>query len=274
MTHRHRSPLIFALLLILGGLGQPAQAQPPAGKTPTERWLDTHRDPHQKRYFGEPIDLSLRRADLVEVLRSFAEIGRFNLIIQPGVEGTVTVELKQVPWDQALEQILKINGLAMEITGGKVNVAPRAGGVYETLGFDLLTVRLKPVYADPTVIARALDLPNSGVPGPGGALRVEGRSLVIRDTREALQDFARVLSYVDVPAAAEESREDLARRCVELWNRYIPDRPLPAPETAPAARPRRARRPVRNAFPGSHFTPVSFGVRASPAPDRSPSSSR
>ncbi len=233
------STRIFALLFLLaGGLGHSAQAQQPAEKTPSELWLDAHRDPDQTRYFGEPIDLSLKNADLVETLRTFAEVGRFNLVIQPGVQGTVTVELKQVPWDQALEQILKINNLAMEITGGKVNVAPRTAGRPQTSGFELVTVRLRPVYADPAVIARALNhLDAGGVPAargrtivsPGGALRAEGRSLVIRDTRRVLQDFARVLSYVDVPPAAEESPEDLARRCVELWNRHVPDRTIGGP---------------------------------------------
>ena len=220
--------LIVALLLLtLGTLEPPVQAQQAGSSaSPTELWLEAHRDPHQKRYFGEPIDLSLKKADLVETLRSFAEVGRFNLIIQPGVQGTVTVELKQVPWDQALEQILRINNLGMEIVGGRVNVAPR-GGRLQATGFELVTVRLEPVYADPAVIARALDRPAAGVPSPGGALRAEGRSLVIRDTRRGLKDFARVLSYVDVPAAADEAPESLARRAVELWNQHVPERPIP-----------------------------------------------
>ena len=216
--------LLYPAVAILLLIGLPALAQQ-APKTPTELWLDAHRDPDQKRYFGEPIDLSLKNADLVETLRSFAEVGRFNLIIQPGVQGRVTVELKQVPWDQALEQILKINNLGMEIIGGRVNVGPR-GGRAQTSGFELVTVRLEPVYADPAVIARALDRPSAGVPSPGGALRAEGRSLVIRDTRRGLQDFARVLSYVDVPSAADEAPESLARRCITLWNQHVPERPI------------------------------------------------
>lgn len=223
---------VFAILIVLGGLVQPGQAQQAgdpsraSGATPTEKWLEAHRDPHQKRYFGQPIDLSLRNADLVETLRSFAELGRFNLIIQPGIGGTVTVELKQVPWDQALEQILKINNLSMEITGSKVNVSPRRSARPQAAGFDLVTVRLKPVYADPEVIATALDRPQAGVPSPGGTVRAEGSSLVIRATREALQEFARVLSYIDLPSAADEDPDDLARRCIELWNRQVPDRPI------------------------------------------------
>lgn len=78
----------------------------------------------EPEYVGEPIDMSLRQADLVETLRSFASISDLNFVIQPGVAGTVTVELKGVPWDQAMTQILKINNLGMDIEGTIVRIAP------------------------------------------------------------------------------------------------------------------------------------------------------
>ncbi|MEM8931972.1 MAG: hypothetical protein AAGE94_12410 [Acidobacteriota bacterium] len=90
-------------------------------------------DPDGRRqYHGEPIDLSLRNAPVVEVLRSFSELGDFNLIVQPSVRGQVTVELKQVPWDQAMDLILRMHGLALDITQAEpdgrpiVRVAPVA----------------------------------------------------------------------------------------------------------------------------------------------------
>ncbi|HEV8241746.1 MAG TPA: hypothetical protein VGS57_20455 [Thermoanaerobaculia bacterium] len=52
------------------------------------------------RWHGFPISLSLRDAPLPEVLRSFARIAGVNLVLAPGVTGDVTVELKDVPWDQ------------------------------------------------------------------------------------------------------------------------------------------------------------------------------
>jgi type II secretory pathway component HofQ len=67
---------------------------------------------------GDLISLSLKDADLREVLRSFAKLGRFNLVLDPGVQGKVTVELHDVPWDQALSVILKTHGLAAEDAGG------------------------------------------------------------------------------------------------------------------------------------------------------------
>lgn len=80
----------------------------------------------EKEYYGELIDMSLRKADLVETLRSFSTISDLNFVIQPGVAGSVTVELKGVPWDQAMEQILKINNLGMDIDGTIVRIAPIA----------------------------------------------------------------------------------------------------------------------------------------------------
>ena len=72
-----------------------------------------------------PISMSLKDADLIEVLRSFAKMGDFNMVIDPAVSGKVTVELKNVPWDQALEQVLKINGLGMEISESHISIGPR-----------------------------------------------------------------------------------------------------------------------------------------------------
>jgi len=77
------------------------------------------------RWKGFPISLSLRDAPLPEVLRVFAQLVGFNLVLAPGVQGTVTAELKDVPWDQALDVILKTNGMAAEIDGKIWWVAPR-----------------------------------------------------------------------------------------------------------------------------------------------------
>lgn len=72
----------------------------------------------------QTISLSLREADLVEVLRSFAVLGGFNLVIDPSVQGTVTVELKDVRWELALAVILRTHGLAAEIDGRVVAIRP------------------------------------------------------------------------------------------------------------------------------------------------------
>jgi type II secretory pathway component HofQ len=69
------------------------------------------------RWSGEPISLDLKDADIRDVLKTFAKLGRFNLAIDPDVKGSVTVCLENVPWDQALDVILRMNGLGYVLEG-------------------------------------------------------------------------------------------------------------------------------------------------------------
>lgn len=67
---------------------------------------------------GFPVSVSLRDAPLPEVLRAFAKLAHFNLVLDPRIpQQGVTVELKDVPWDQALHLILKTHGLTAEVDG-------------------------------------------------------------------------------------------------------------------------------------------------------------
>src|SRR5262245_11503049 len=69
------------------------------------------------------ISLSVKDADLVEVVRSLARIAGVNVIFDPRVQGKVTAELVDVRWDHALAVILKTQGLAMELDGRILTVA-------------------------------------------------------------------------------------------------------------------------------------------------------
>jgi type IV pilus assembly protein PilQ len=80
--------------------------------------------PGERRYTGHPISLDFQGADLRAVLRTFAEISGLNIVIDPRVNGTVDVALRDVPWDQALDIILKANGLGYIVDGTIVRIAP------------------------------------------------------------------------------------------------------------------------------------------------------
>ncbi|HLN57454.1 MAG TPA: secretin and TonB N-terminal domain-containing protein, partial [Thermoanaerobaculia bacterium] len=71
----------------------------------------------QTRFVGERISLDLKDADLKDVLRTFAELTKLNIAIDPDVTGSVTVRLHDVPWDQALDLILRMNGLGYVLVG-------------------------------------------------------------------------------------------------------------------------------------------------------------
>lgn len=79
----------------------------------------------QGRWRGFPISVTLDKAPLPDVVRSFAKLAGFNLVLDPRVQGSVTVELKDVPWDQALYLILKTHGMSAEVDGRLWVIAPQ-----------------------------------------------------------------------------------------------------------------------------------------------------
>ena len=70
-------------------------------------------DEGQPQFSGDPYDFSFKNADISNILKFIAKISGLNMVIDPDVTGRFTCELVQVPWDQALELILKVNGLDM-----------------------------------------------------------------------------------------------------------------------------------------------------------------
>ncbi|MEQ1727209.1 MAG: type IV pilus secretin PilQ, partial [Vicinamibacterales bacterium] len=77
-----------------------------------------------RSYSGNPVSLDFQQADLRAVLRVFAEISGLNIVIDPAVKGTVDVALRDVPWDQALDIILRANKLGYMVDGTVVRIAP------------------------------------------------------------------------------------------------------------------------------------------------------
>ena len=80
----------------------------------------------EKTYEGKLISLDLQGADLENVLRLIADVTGTNIVIEPGVSGTVSLKVDKIPWDQVMDMILAMNGLGMEWTGNIIRVAPKA----------------------------------------------------------------------------------------------------------------------------------------------------
>ena len=72
------------------------------------------------------VSLDVQGTDVRDVLRLLAETGGVNIVASGDVQGTVTVRLVDVPWEQALEAVLKLTGLAQERQGNIILVAPAA----------------------------------------------------------------------------------------------------------------------------------------------------
>lgn len=72
-----------------------------------------------------PISMDFDGVDLKAILRTFSEVAGVNLVIDPNVDGTVNIKLKDVPWNQALAVVLRTNGLACVPVGSIVRITPR-----------------------------------------------------------------------------------------------------------------------------------------------------
>ena len=76
-----------------------------------------------KKYTGRKISLDLQDADLVNVMRLFAEVANVNIILAPDVKGKITVRMVNIPWDQAMDIILKMNGLGYVLEDNVLRIA-------------------------------------------------------------------------------------------------------------------------------------------------------
>ncbi len=159
-------------------------------------------------YTGEPISLNLKDADIKDVLRTFAQLTGLNIAIDPGVTGSVTVDFVDVPWDQALDIILRQNGLSYVLEGNVMRigslqrlaaeaVATRSLQEEERLNVPLTTVSFKLSYA------RAADVQSLllQIASPRGRIIVDNRTnqLIITEIPTYLQTMRNLIESVDVP---------------------------------------------------------------------------
>lgn len=79
-------------------------------------------DDPRPRWVGRPIDVDLKDADIHNVCRLLADVGKTNIVLGDGVQGTVTLSMHRVPWDQVLDAVLQAKGLRMEREGNVILV--------------------------------------------------------------------------------------------------------------------------------------------------------
>ncbi|HXZ39851.1 MAG TPA: type IV pilus secretin PilQ [Terriglobales bacterium] len=77
----------------------------------------------EPKYTGEPISVNLKDVDLKDFFRLIHEISGLNVVLDPNVKGTLTIVLDDVPWDQALDIVLKNNDLARQLDGNILRIA-------------------------------------------------------------------------------------------------------------------------------------------------------
>jgi type IV pilus assembly protein PilQ len=157
---------------------------------------------------GEPISLNLKDADIKDVLRTFAELTGLNIAVDPGVRGSVTVDFVDVPWDQALDLILRQNGLTFMLEGNVMRIGTTARIAEETaaqrrlaeeerLNVPLTTVSFPISYARAAEIAGLL----RDLASPRARILVDARTnqLIISEIPQYLVTMQNLIRTIDIP---------------------------------------------------------------------------
>lgn len=165
----------------------------------------------EKKFTGEPMSLELKDADVKDVLRTFAKLTGLNVVVDPDVSGSVTVELTNVPWDQCLDIILRINGLDYVVENNVLRVAKlerlqaekgrlAAFKAQEEAAKPMRTVTKTLSYIKASE-ARTLLTAGNFLLSPRGTVVVDERNnmLIIRDNADRLPNILALLDQVDTP---------------------------------------------------------------------------
>ncbi len=80
--------------------------------------------PGRAQYTGKRVSFEFKDIDIHNLLRIISEVSKLNIVVADDVKGTVTIRLRNVPWDEALDIILASKGLGKEIIGNVIRVAP------------------------------------------------------------------------------------------------------------------------------------------------------
>jgi len=164
-----------------------------------------------KEYEGQRLTLNFQDIETRAVLQLLAETSGKNIVVSDTVQGNVTLRLRNVPWDQALDIVMTTKGLDMRQNGNVIMVAPAeeiAARETADLEAQLAISELEPVYSEflqvnyakASDLAALIDGSNSMLSGRG-SLGVDDRTntLLVQDTAERLQDIRRMVRTLDVP---------------------------------------------------------------------------
>ncbi|MEL6448392.1 MAG: type IV pilus secretin PilQ [Pseudomonadota bacterium] len=162
-----------------------------------------------KEYFGERVTLNFQDIEVRAVLQVLAEISGRNIVVSDTVSGSLTLRLKNVPWDQALDIVMTTRGLDKRENGNVIIVAPAteiAAREQSDLESKAAILELEPVYSEFLQInyAKAADMAtliSDGILTERGAVSIDERTntLLLRDTADSLRNIRRLVQELDIP---------------------------------------------------------------------------
>jgi len=169
-------------------------------------------DRRNKVYTGDRLSLNFQNIQVRAVLQLLADFTGLNLVASDTVRGSITLRLKNVPWDQALDIILQSKGLSMRRNGNVIMVAPTqeiAAQEKLEMQADNEIRELAPLhsefiqinYAKASDLAKILKAKDNKMLSDRGHVTVDPRTntLLVEDTAAKLEDIRQMIAKLDVP---------------------------------------------------------------------------
>jgi len=195
-----------------GMMSSPAAASEQASSSSAATLTAAHEvESQERRFTGEPISLELKDADIKDVLRTFAKITGLNVVVDPDVSGSVTVNLENVPWDQCLYIILKINKLDYVVENNVLRIARVSALTSEKAALAALqkaedsakpmrTVTKTLSYAKAADVKAVLTA-QSFILSDRGSVVIDPRTnqLIIRDAADRIDGILNLIDTLDQP---------------------------------------------------------------------------
>ena len=166
----------------------------------------------QTGYAGEKLTLNFQKIDVREALNVIADFTELNMVISDTVSGNLTLRLKDVPWDQALDIILQSRGLDMRKNGNVIQVAPRDEiAAKEKINLaarqeiseleELRTESFQLSYQSVAEMIKLLTDPKQPIMSKRGSAVSDLRTstIFVQDTPSRLGEVRKMIKQIDVP---------------------------------------------------------------------------
>jgi type IV pilus assembly protein PilQ len=162
----------------------------------------------EDKYTGKRISLDFQDADIVPIFRLLADVSGYNIVVDPKVRGKITMKLINVPWDQALDLILKTHNLDKVVEGNIIRIAPadkiakereaKARMIEAQIKAEPLVTKVFPIsYADVGKVKNAII--NAKILSKRGSVSVDERisSIIVKDIESNMPKVEELIKTLD-----------------------------------------------------------------------------
>jgi type IV pilus assembly protein PilQ len=169
-------------------------------------------DTFKPKYKGQPITLDFQNADIQNVLRIIADVSGLNIVTSDEVKGQITIRLKDIPWDQALDVILESKDLSKMQLGNVVRIAPAdkiKAAQDRLIASQKTEEQLEPLYTSviPVNFSKATEMINLlkgkeiGILTDRGSIVADARTnvLIVKDTQKSVDAISAMIKRLDKP---------------------------------------------------------------------------